>query len=59
MQQALAHLVPGISPVTNMALAFPVTLVLAVLSWNLVEARALAVVRPLSDALSRRGRQAA
>jgi peptidoglycan/LPS O-acetylase OafA/YrhL len=59
VQQALAHLVPGISPVANMALAFPVTLVLAVLSWNLIEARALAMVRPLADALSRKGSQAA
>lgn len=52
LQQAVALLVPGNSPLANMAWAFPVTLVLAILSWNLVESRALALVGPLADALS-------
>lgn len=53
VQQAIAHLVPGVSPLANMALAMPVTLVLAILSWHLVESRALAAVNPLADALAR------
>ena len=54
IQQAVAYLVPGISPAGNMALAFPVTLMLGVLSWHLVEARALAAVGPLADATARK-----
>ncbi len=53
VQQALVFLLPGMTPLANMALALPVTLVLAFLSWTLVEERALAAVRPLADALTR------
>lgn len=56
VQQTVAYLVPGISPAGNMALAFPVTLMLGVLSWHLVEARALAAVGPLADAIARKPR---
>lgn len=44
VQQVMAYL--GITlPLTNMALAFPLTLLLAVLSWHMVEKPALAQVR--------------
>ena len=36
-------------PVSNILLAAPMTLIMAVLSWKLVEARALAAVTPLAD----------
>lgn len=52
VQQLLVWLFPGIAPLTNILLALPVTLVMAVLSWNLVEARALASVAPLADRLA-------
>jgi peptidoglycan/LPS O-acetylase OafA/YrhL len=55
VQQAFVHLMPGMTPLANIALALPVTLVLAVLSWKLVEARALAAARPLGDMLTGRG----
>ena len=42
MQQLAVHLWPGQSAVTNIALAAPATLVLAILSWHLVERPALA-----------------
>lgn len=41
----MVHLLPGQHWYQNVALAFPVTLGLAVLSWHLVEERALALVR--------------
>ena len=41
IQQAVAVLVPGVTPWGMMAWASPVTLVLAVASWHLVEERAL------------------
>ncbi|UYV15865.1 acyltransferase family protein [Porphyrobacter sp. ULC335] len=53
VQQAVAYLVPGVTPAANIALALPVTLVLAVLSWTLVEARALSAVGPLADLFTR------
>lgn len=52
VQQLLVSQFPGMGPLTNIALALPITLVLAVLSWNLVEARALTAVVPLADRLS-------
>ncbi len=55
VQQTLVHLMPGMTPLANIALAFPITLVLAVLSWKLVEERALAAVRPLAEMLTRSG----
>ena len=54
MQQLMAHLFPGQSPLTNIALAAPPTLLCAVLSWRLVEKRALAWSRPLADRLTGR-----
>ena len=45
VQQAMAHLVPGATPIGNMLLAFPVTLLFAVLSWHLIEERALKRLR--------------
>lgn len=54
MQQLMAHLFPGQGPLANIALAAPPTLVCAVLSWRLVEKRALAHARPLADRLTGR-----
>jgi peptidoglycan/LPS O-acetylase OafA/YrhL len=56
VQQALVDLTGGMTPFANIALALPITLGLAVLSWNLVESRALAAVHPLADMLTRKGR---
>lgn len=41
IQQAVAALIPGVTPWGMIALASPPTLVLAVLSWHLIEDRAL------------------
>lgn len=41
IQQSLAALIPGIGPLTMAALALPLTLIPAVLSWHFVEKRAL------------------
>jgi len=54
VQQMFAHLVPDAGPLANMALAAPLTLLCAVVSWNLVESVALSKVRPLSDAIINR-----
>src|SRR5262249_44961934 len=43
MQQLAAWLVPGITPLWDMAIAFPATLVLAVASWHGIEKRSLAL----------------
>jgi peptidoglycan/LPS O-acetylase OafA/YrhL len=37
MQQVIAHAFPMLSPIRNAALAFPLALVMAVISWHLVE----------------------
>jgi peptidoglycan/LPS O-acetylase OafA/YrhL len=42
MQQLAAWLVPGISPLGDMAFALPATLVLAIASWHGIEKRSLA-----------------
>ena len=42
IQQCLVGAMPGLTPLALMLAAFPITLVLAMLSWHLVEARALA-----------------
>ena len=42
VQQCLVHAWPGLTPLTLMLAALPITLGLAALSWHLVEARALA-----------------
>jgi peptidoglycan/LPS O-acetylase OafA/YrhL len=44
VQQLVTHY-GALSPVTNMAAAFPLTLILAILSWHLVEKPALSLVR--------------
>jgi peptidoglycan/LPS O-acetylase OafA/YrhL len=41
VQQVLAYAIPGISVVAMIALAVPTTLIVAVLSWHLIEKRAL------------------
>lgn len=41
IQQIIASLVPGITPTTMMLLAFPPTLVMAIVSWHVVESRVL------------------
>ncbi len=53
VQQWLVWLFPGMGPLTNIVLALPVTLVMAVMSWNLIEARAIAAANPLADRLAR------
>lgn len=54
MQQLMVHLFPGHGPLANIAMAAPPTLLCAVLSWRLVEKRALAHARPLADRLTGR-----
>ena len=54
VQQLLVFLFPGMAPLTNILLAMPATLLMAVMSWNLVEARALAAANPLADRLAGR-----
>lgn len=49
MQQTMMHLFPQLSPLENMLAAAPGTVLLAVLSWHLIEEGALARVRPISD----------
>lgn len=49
VQQCLVGAVPGLSPLALMLAAFPLTLGLAMLSWHLVEARALAPRTPGVD----------
>lgn len=49
MQQLLVWQFPGTGPLINILLAVPVTLVMAVLSWKLVEARAIFAFNPLTD----------
>jgi peptidoglycan/LPS O-acetylase OafA/YrhL len=53
VQQLIAYCVPGVSPLANIALSLPITLGLAILSWHLVEKRALAQIKPLANALRR------
>ena len=52
-EQMVASLRPGISPAGVMALSFPATLGLAVLSWMLIERRALACRRSAGQRLRR------
>lgn len=49
IQQLLVFLTGMTHPATNMAYAFPLVLVCSVLSWHLIERRALSQVEPLSD----------
>ena len=48
LQQLMAHLFPEAGPFSNMALAIVPTVILAVLSWHLIEKRALAQIKPLA-----------
>lgn len=41
MQQVIAHLAPRLTPAGNILLAWPLAMLLAVLSWHLVERPAL------------------
>jgi peptidoglycan/LPS O-acetylase OafA/YrhL len=52
VQQLLVWQFPGMAPVTNILLAAPVTLGMAILSWKLVEARAIAAGTPIADRLA-------
>lgn len=52
MQQLVMFLIAPLSPLQNMALAFPLTLVLAILSWHLVERPCLASRGRLADLLA-------
>lgn len=49
VQQLMAHVFPGMTPLANIAAAAPVTIFLAFLSSHLIEEPALAQVRPLTD----------
>lgn len=49
VQQTLIALHPGMTPLTNVLLAMPLTLALAIASWTLVEDRALRAARPVGD----------
>ena len=51
VQQTFAFLYPSSGPVWNIALATPVTVILAMLSWHLVEERALAQIKPVAGVL--------
>jgi peptidoglycan/LPS O-acetylase OafA/YrhL len=50
VQQALAAQVPGMTPITNIAMALPITLLLGIASWQLVERYALSALRATSNA---------
>lgn len=52
-QQTLMDLYPEMSAGTNIALALPITLVLAYASWHLIEKPMLALVAPAGDWLNR------
>lgn len=43
VQQTVAHFLSPMTPLANLAMAFPVTLVCAVLSWHLIEKPALSL----------------
>ncbi len=55
MQQLFAHLMPGIAPLQNILLAFPATLLLAILSWHGIEKRSLGWRDRATLLLTRRG----
>lgn len=57
VQQLLVHLVPGMSPLENILAALPITLVLAALSWFLVERRALEMIDPIAGWVESRFQQ--
>jgi len=53
MQQLAVWLWPGQSPAANLALAVPPTILCAVLSWHLMEKRALARIFPVTGRIHR------
>lgn len=53
VQQSFALFFPEADPYINIALSFPVTLVLAIFSWHVVEKRALAHINNLASVLHR------
>jgi len=57
IQQALAMLIPGITPWLMIAIAWPATLVLAIPSWHLVENPVLVKRHVIGELLNRRIRQ--
>ena len=52
VQQLLVWQFPGMAPVTNILLAAPVTLGLAILSWKLVEVRAIAAGTSIAERIA-------
>ena len=54
MQQLAMHIRPDTSPLENMLLAALPTIVLAIVSWELIERRALGFARPLADQIVNR-----
>lgn len=52
VQQAAVYLSPGQSPLENMAYSMPVTLLLSVLSWYIIEKKALGGVAAFSAMIS-------
>lgn len=52
VQQLLVWQFPGMAPLTNILLATPVTVFMAVLSWTLVEARAISTAVPLATRIA-------
>lgn len=52
VQQLLVFLFPDMVPLTNILLAMPATFLMAMMSWNLVEERALAAANPLADRMA-------
>jgi peptidoglycan/LPS O-acetylase OafA/YrhL len=57
IQQVLAMMMPGIAPWQMIAIAWPTTLVLAVLSWHLIENPVLMKRHVIGEFLNRRIRQ--
>lgn len=53
VQQCVVEMFPARGPYFNMALSIPVSVVLGLLSWQLIEKRALQMVPMVSDALRR------
>ncbi|WP_108788951.1 acyltransferase family protein [Erythrobacter sp. Alg231-14] len=53
VQQMMSALFPDAGPYGNMALSIPPTFILAILSWHLIEERALAQIKPLAAKLQK------
>jgi peptidoglycan/LPS O-acetylase OafA/YrhL len=52
MQQLAVHSWPGITPLQDIGIAFPATLLFALLSWHLLERRALAQRNRVAELLA-------